>query len=76
MKALLNKYIRAADGMVTSSLDAAEFQAGLGVFAYGHQTAIDVPESIMFQSAVQRLERAKAKRADVVKGKRAIRADE
>ena len=71
-KEMLDEYILAAAAIVKPgvSVDAKMFQPSLRVFALGKQRPIDIPESTSFQSALDRLQEAKAKRAEVVKKKR------
>jgi hypothetical protein len=52
------------------AVDAKMFQPSVRAFALGKQSPVDLPESMSFQSALDRLQKAKAKRADIMEKKR------
>jgi len=72
VKMMLDEYVLAAATIVKPgvSVDAKMFQPSLRVFALGKQSPIDLPESTSFRSALDRLQKAKAKRAEDLKKKR------
>ena len=71
IETMLEEYVSKVEGT-----DAGDYQAALRVFAYGHQTPVNLPQSTAFQIAIHRLQQAKSKRAEVVRDKRAKQKEE
>ncbi|KAG0220891.1 hypothetical protein BGX31_010409 [Mortierella sp. GBA43] len=76
VRVMVDDYTRQAQSIVRSPLDPQVFEAGIRVFGHGNQTPVDIPESTEFQPAIQRLIKAKAKRAEVVREHRESRDSE
>lgn len=73
IETMLDQYVAAATAITKRgpSPQAKDYDLGVRVFAYGQQTPINIPESNLFRTAIDKLEQAKAKRHEVIQSRRA-----